>query len=220
MSEQRTTNVWRQTACNLCCVNRGVEEITEGHHIVKVRGDESHPDTKGDACQKAQRLDYYQNRADRPATPLRRCTDRTFESIAWEPAIDEIAERLNPAWRKEDPDGALRIHAEDLALGAIDDGRMMVEIRRGSVVTGIEADDSMRRGMVALPHGYGQHYLGQAGGVLVGPRINFLTASDDCDPITARPHHRNLAVHLRPAEPASAAVAEAHSLELLALLSA
>jgi anaerobic selenocysteine-containing dehydrogenase len=94
MREQRTTNVRRQTT-NLCYLNCGVEVITAGHHIVKVSGDESHPDIKGNARQKAQRLDYYQNQPDRPATPLRRRADRTFESIAWETAIDEIAERLN-----------------------------------------------------------------------------------------------------------------------------
>jgi hypothetical protein len=77
----------------------------------------------------------------------------------------------------------------------------------------------MRRRMVALPHGYGQYYPDQDGRLLAGPRINFLTASDDCDPITATPHHRNVAVRLRPAEPANAALAEAHSADLRALVS-
>lgn len=119
----------------------------------------------------------------------------------------------NPAWRKEDPDGALRIHPDDLAeLGAVDGGWMIVETRRGSIVVRIEANDSMRRGMVALPHGYGQFYPEADGKrVQVGPRINFLTASDDCDPITATPHHRNVAVRLRPADAASASAAEANS---------
>jgi anaerobic selenocysteine-containing dehydrogenase len=97
---------------------------------------------------------------------------------------------------------------------------MIVETRRGSIVVRIEADDSMRRGMVGLPHGYGQYYPGAHGRVMAGPRINFLTASDDCDPITATPHHRNVAVRLRPADRVSAAVAESNAADLRALLSA
>jgi len=118
----------------------------------------------------------------------------------------------NPKWRKEDPDGALRIHPDDIAeLGAVDGGWMIVETRRGSILARIEANDSMRRGMVALPHGYGQFYPSADGRVQVGPRINFLTASDDCDPITATPHHRNVAVRLRPADSISASAGEANS---------
>jgi anaerobic selenocysteine-containing dehydrogenase len=126
----------------------------------------------------------------------------------------------NPAWRKEDPDGALKIHPDDIAqLGAADGGWMIVETPRGSVVVRIEADDSMRRGMVGLPHGYGQYYPGPDGRVLIGPRINFITASDDCDPITATPHHRNVAVRLRPADGPIAASAEARSAGVRALMS-
>jgi anaerobic selenocysteine-containing dehydrogenase len=124
----------------------------------------------------------------------------------------------NPAWRKEDPDGALRIHPDDIAqLGAVDGGWMIVETRRGSILARIEANDSMRRGMVALPHGYGQFYPTADGRIQVGPRINFLTASDDCDPITATPHHRNVAVRLRPADSMSANEAEANSAAVRAI---
>jgi anaerobic selenocysteine-containing dehydrogenase len=105
-----------------------------------------------------------------------------------------------------------------MQLGAADGGWMIVETRRGSLVVRIEADDSMRRGMVGLPHGYGQYYPGRDRRVLAGPRLNLITASDDCDPITATPHHRNIAVRLRPADPASAAAAEANSVEVRALM--
>ena len=76
MSEQQqAASGWRQTACNLCYINCGIEVITEGRRMIKIRGDKLHPDTKGYACQKAQRLDYYQNQADRLTTPLRRRAD-------------------------------------------------------------------------------------------------------------------------------------------------
>lgn len=115
-------------------------------------------------------------------------------------------------------ESALKIHPDDIAaLGPVDGGWMRVETRRGSIVVRVQAADSMRRGMVALPHGDGQYYPGPEGPVLVGPRINFLTASEDCDPITATPHHRNVAVRLRPADPISAEAAEANSAAVRAI---
>ena len=47
--------------------------------------------------------------------------------------------------------------------------------------------------------------------VVDGPRINLLTAGDDCDPIAATPHHKNVRVRLRPATAAEAAAAEERS---------
>ena len=49
---------------------------------------------RGYACQKAQRLNYYQNHADRLTTPLRKRSDGSFEAIDWDTAIREIAARL------------------------------------------------------------------------------------------------------------------------------
>jgi anaerobic selenocysteine-containing dehydrogenase len=78
-----------------------------------------------------------------------------------------------PAWRKTDPDGALRIHPDDIAaLGGRDGGWMAVATRTGRIVCRVESDPSMRRGLVALPHGYGQSYPDGAGGRIVdGPRL-------------------------------------------------
>jgi anaerobic selenocysteine-containing dehydrogenase len=126
-----------------------------------------------------------------------------------------------PAWRKNDPDGALRIHPDDIAaLGAVDGGWMAVETRTGRLVVRIEADDSLRRGVVALPHGYGQAYPRGEGRVVIGPRINFLTASDDCDPIAATPHHKNVRVRLVPLDPVNATAAEANATRALAVAAA
>jgi anaerobic selenocysteine-containing dehydrogenase len=118
-----------------------------------------------------------------------------------------------PAWRKSDPDGALRIHPDDLAgLGGTDGGWMEVATESGRLVARVEVDDSLRPGVVSLPHGYGQGYPDGRGGRLVdGPRINLLTAGDDSDPIAATPHHKNVRVRLRPAGSADAAAAEERS---------
>ena len=127
-----------------------------------------------------------------------------------------------PAWRKSDPDGALRIHPDDLAaLGGTDGGWMAVATRTGRLVVRVEGDASMRRGLVALPHGYGQSYPdGQGGRVVDGPRLNLITAFDDCDPIAATPYHKNVAVHLTPVVGVEAAAAEAASARVRAVAAA
>jgi anaerobic selenocysteine-containing dehydrogenase len=124
-----------------------------------------------------------------------------------------------PAWRKDDPDGALRIHPHDIiALGAVDGGWLAIETRTGRLVTRVEADDSLRPGVVALPHGYGQAYPAGEGRMIVGPRLNVLTASDDCDPIAATPHHKNVRVRLLPLDSGSAVEAEASAARARAMV--
>jgi anaerobic selenocysteine-containing dehydrogenase len=127
-----------------------------------------------------------------------------------------------PAWRKSDPDGALRIHPDDIAaLGATDGGWMAVATRTGRIVCRVESDPSMRHGLVALPHGYGQSYPDGSGGRIVdGPRLNMITAHDDCDPIAATPYHKNVAVHLAPVVGVEAEAAEAASARVRAVATA
>ncbi len=85
---------WRQTACILCTVNCGIEVKLEGRHIARVRGNKNHVSSRSYPCEKAQRLDYYQNRRDRLTTPLRRRGDGSFEEIDWDTATGEVAARL------------------------------------------------------------------------------------------------------------------------------
>jgi anaerobic selenocysteine-containing dehydrogenase len=126
-----------------------------------------------------------------------------------------------PAWRKSDPDGALRIHPDDLAaLNASNHGWVAVETRTGRIVVRAEADESLRRGVVALPHGYGQSYPGVEGRVVAGPRLNIITSSEDCDPIAATPHHKNVQVRLVPLDRESGAVAEANAARVRAVVNA
>ena len=94
---------WKSTACILCECNCGVEVQLggeDGRHLVKVRGDDAHPASKGYACEKAHRLDFYQNGPHRLTKPLRRRSDGSFEEIDWDTAIAEVAARFS-AVRKE-----------------------------------------------------------------------------------------------------------------------
>ncbi len=82
------------TACILCSLNCGVEVTLDDGHLTKIRGDRAHPISQGYQCQKASRLDYYQNAPGRLTRPLRRRDDGTFEPVSWDVAIREIAAEL------------------------------------------------------------------------------------------------------------------------------
>ena len=88
---------WRQTACILCECNCGIEvELggPDGRRLTRIRGDRAHPASQGYTCNKALRIDHYQNGPDRVTTPLRRRPDGSFEAIDWDTAIREVAARL------------------------------------------------------------------------------------------------------------------------------
>jgi len=88
---------WKTSACILCECNCGIKVQTGGkddREIVRIRGDENHPASRGYLCQKASGLNYYQNGVDRVTTPLRRRPDGSFEPIDWDTAIAEVSERL------------------------------------------------------------------------------------------------------------------------------
>ena len=89
---------WHPTACILCECNCGIEVRLggeDGRRFERIRGDKAHPASKGYTCEKALRLDHYQNgRSGRILSPLRRRPDGSFEEIDWDTAIAEIAERL------------------------------------------------------------------------------------------------------------------------------
>ena len=87
---------WQKTACVLCSVNCGIEIQlgADGRRLERIRGDKDHPASQGYHCEKALRLDHYQNGRDRLSHPLRRRTDGTFEQIDWDTAIREVAARL------------------------------------------------------------------------------------------------------------------------------
>ena len=82
---------WAQTACILCECNCGIEVELDGRTLARVRGDRAHPGSRGYTCNKAMRLDHYQNGPHRLTTPLRRRPDGTHEEIDWDDAIAGIA---------------------------------------------------------------------------------------------------------------------------------
>ena len=82
---------WQSTACILCECNCGIVVQLDGRKLAKIRGDKEHPASQGYTCNKALRLDHYQNNRSRLTSPMRRRADGSYEEIDWDTAIAEIS---------------------------------------------------------------------------------------------------------------------------------
>ena len=85
------TGEWQSTACILCECNCGIVVQLDGRKLAHIRGDKAHPASAGYTCNKALRLDHYQNNRTRLTSPMRRRPDGSYEEIDWDTAIAEVA---------------------------------------------------------------------------------------------------------------------------------
>ncbi|BCG63066.1 MAG: hypothetical protein methR_P0757 [Methyloprofundus sp.] len=107
----------------------------------------------------------------------------------------------DPNWRKKDREGVLRIHTDDaLKIGVENGGSILCQSAKHAIEVKVELDNAMRLGFVALPHGYGFDYSDDSSKNIKqnGPKINLLTSSHHCDPLTKTPHHKYVPVKLIP----------------------
>ncbi|PQP46147.1 molybdopterin dinucleotide binding domain-containing protein, partial [Mycolicibacterium austroafricanum] len=100
----------------------------------------------------------------------------------------------DPAWRKRDSDGALRVSVEDAAaLGLSDGGRARITTAAGSAEATVEISASMLPGHASLPNGYGVDFADGAGGAAVpGVAPNALTSSAWRDAYAGTPWHKHV----------------------------
>jgi len=96
MARAKKSDDWQSSACILCSLNCGVKVqiADDGKTIARTKGDEDHPASRGYLCNKASRLNYYQNREDRLRSPMRRTPSGDYEAVDWDTAITEIAAKL------------------------------------------------------------------------------------------------------------------------------
>ncbi len=81
-------------ACNLCEAICGLEITLDANdNIVSIRGDEDDPLSRGYICPKAVALQDIYSDPNRLKQPVRR-TANGWETITWNEAFDEVAERL------------------------------------------------------------------------------------------------------------------------------
>ena len=79
--------------CGLCSSDCGIELRLNGGRIESVRGDKSHPFTKGYLCPKGRALGEIQGAPDRVRAPLLR-SKGSLREVSWEDALSFAAERL------------------------------------------------------------------------------------------------------------------------------
>jgi anaerobic selenocysteine-containing dehydrogenase len=98
------------------------------------------------------------------------------------------------AWRKTDPKGMMRMHPEDATELGVENGtEVTCTSNVGSINVVVEIDKSIRRKMVTLPNGYGLRFKDSEP---LGPQLNMLTASDNCEPFTKTPYHKYVPVKI------------------------
>ena len=98
----------------------------------------------------------------------------------------------DPAWRKKDPQGALRVvgrrrRPRSASPTATGPGSRTT---RGSAVAIVEVTDTMLAGHITLPNGFGLGPGGSSDAVGVAP--NELTSTDDRDWFAGTPHHKHV----------------------------
>ena len=91
---------WKSSACMLCSIGCAIEVQVDDQKLTKIRGDKAAISSEGYICQKAARLDHYQNHTERLKKPLKKNAQGEFEEIEWNTAINEIALKMK-AIKKE-----------------------------------------------------------------------------------------------------------------------
>ncbi|MFN2561382.1 MAG: molybdopterin-dependent oxidoreductase [Jatrophihabitans sp.] len=100
----------------------------------------------------------------------------------------------DPAWRKRDAGGALRMSQLDAdRLGVAGGDRVRLTTPRGTVDVAIEPTPRMRAGHISLPNGLGLTVPDESGApTTVGIAPNELTATEDRDEWAGTPWHKHV----------------------------
>ena len=92
-----------RTVCNRDCPDAcGLLVTVEDGTVVRIGGDPDHAVTQGFICTRTAQFPATQNDPGRITTPLRR-TPSGFDTVTWEEALEEIAERLLAVRRESGP---------------------------------------------------------------------------------------------------------------------
>ena len=94
-----------------CYCTCGMLVTVEGGRIVRIEGDPKNPATGGHVCLKGLSYARRISTDQRILTPLRRTRGGTFERVAWEAALTDIAERLDRLRRELGPEAILYYEA-------------------------------------------------------------------------------------------------------------
>jgi anaerobic selenocysteine-containing dehydrogenase len=108
------------SSCSLCEAVCGLEIEHDGHRVLRIRGDELNPLSRGYICPKGAALDDVRVDPDRLLHPMRR-TANGFEPISWDEALALIGERLTAIQRVHGADSVAMYAGNPIAhnYGAI-----------------------------------------------------------------------------------------------------
>jgi formate dehydrogenase len=100
----------------------------------------------------------------------------------------------DPAWRKRDADGALRVSLEDAeAIGLVDGGRARITTAAGSAEASVEISEAMLPGHASLPNGFGLDFVDEDGHAHIpGVAPNSLTSTEWRDAYAGTPWHKHV----------------------------
>jgi anaerobic selenocysteine-containing dehydrogenase len=107
----------------------------------------------------------------------------------------------DPAWRKKDSQGALRMSPQDASrLGLVEGDRVRLVTERGAAETPIEITDMMQLGHVSLPNGLGLEYPDASSGesLRTGVAPNDLTSLHHRDSFAGTPWHKHVPARIEP----------------------
>ena len=107
----------------------------------------------------------------------------------------------DPAWRKTDAAGTLRMNPDDAArIGLADGAVARLTTKRGSATVPVEVSDTMYPGHVSLPNGYGLEYPDGNGRIVTGGVApNELTSVEDRDWFAGTPWHKHVPARIEAA---------------------
>jgi len=92
---ETTDNEVHLRTCPLCEACCGLEITTNGDQVVRIRGDQNDPFSKGFICPKGSTLKQLHDDPDRLRSPRIR-TDDGWKDVTWDQAFAEIERRLTP----------------------------------------------------------------------------------------------------------------------------
>lgn len=116
-----------RTACQGCHPECGVLVHVEDGKVTKIEGDPEHPSSRGFICIKGQVHSEFLYHPNRVKTPLKRADGKgggKWESVSWDEALHDIAERLTEVKEKYGPESIATFHGTS-PRGSIASSRLL-----------------------------------------------------------------------------------------------
>jgi anaerobic selenocysteine-containing dehydrogenase len=95
--------VEKKSFCRICGSSCGIVVAVDGDTVVRVRGDEDHPFTRGYTCPKGRALPQQHHQADRLEVPMMRDKAGVLQPAAWDDVLDDLGGKLAGLLRDHGP---------------------------------------------------------------------------------------------------------------------